>query len=145
MKIIQDSYGFFKNGLATVILLLFLFSFEACTRHDDEKFSVKLCHEHKFGRCDCDTSIYQKTVQTIYCDLSLLQVNDLEKIKISWFFLSDKKVLIKEESVKLDGENKNHLLTLDKPENGWPIGMYEVKLTSNHSGFKSIIKSFLIE
>jgi len=110
--------------------------------------NVKLCELLGEKGCNYDSPSFDNSVQLIYCSFLTQNIKYDDTLKISWYYVGDSRVLI-EETLLMISENKLGLpikSSLNKPINGWPSGVFEVKISiENEEPTLSVVKSFLIQ
>ena len=69
------------------------------------------------------------------------------KVKFTWMYYGETKITI--DDVTLDSGNEGTSMnlnsTLSRPNNGWPIGVYEVQMQILIENKKPLVKQFTIE
>jgi len=119
-----------------------------CSRTVKQITNVRLCESINEKGCVKDSPSFDNSIQLIHCSFFTENIESSDTMKISWYYLGDSRVLI-EETLLIISENKLGspiISSLNKPLNGWPSGVFEVKISiENEEQTLSVVKSFLIQ
>jgi len=119
-----------------------------CSHTEKQITNVRLCESINEKGCVKDNPSFDTSIQLIHCSFFTENIESSDPLKISWYYLGDSRVLI-EETLLIIAENNSELpiiSSLNKPLNGWPSGVFEVKISIEKEETEvSVLKSFLIE
>ncbi len=117
-----------------------------CSRADKQIVDVKLCESLKEKGCVTDSPLFSISTPIIFCSFIIDSSTGAKNLKVSWYYLGDSRVLIEETSLEC-GQGKSIKMhsSLNKPLNGWPIGIYELEISLLNETKISVIKSFSIK
>lgn len=133
-----------KRNVLILLVVLLVFSLD-CARSETGIVNVRLCYTASSKACTADKATFSTDIPQLYCSFSVLQNIQYEQINVAWYYMGDRRVLVKDTLIKYSDnlKMKKNIVCLERPVNGWPIGIYEVKI-SIKNGSSSVIKSFLM-
>jgi len=136
---------FFKYLLLIILAVLVLsFFFDMNSAHIE---NVKMCTSLSSNTCPADKPVFDVSTKQIFvsCDLENPPMETM--VEFSWYYLVDGRTQIDAVIVNSGdkiGDLKLHS-SLNKPNNGWPSGDYEVVITILDTEKTPIIKSFYVK
>ncbi len=127
--------------------MLVLFSqcnFSVTTAHIT---NVKICAQIYNNRCESDNPDFSTETPEINVTCTLKNAPENTRVKISWYYLGQKKINI-DEVVLNSGNNSKPLdlhSSLSKPNNGWPKGEYEVAIEIVDAHNEPVVRRFNVQ
>ncbi len=107
---------------------------------------AKICSSLTGNLCNQDFPVLSSSTPTIYASCLLKYASENTKVKFSWMYYGDTKFEIN--NIILDtGEKSGDLelhSNLERPDNGWPTGVYEVVIQIQTDNAKPLVKQFNI-
>jgi len=108
---------------------------------------VKMCTSVNDNQCASDNSVFSQGTAEIFVSCHLNNAPNDTDVEFAWFYYGQEKVAI--DAVKLNsGDNIgtiNLQSSLSRPNNGWPIGEYEIVITILETEKDPIIKKFSVK
>lgn len=135
---------FFKYLVLVIFLVIVLsFFFDLNTAHIEE---VKICDRISGSICQVDKPIFETNTPQIYVSCELKNPPGETQVQFSWYFIENERTKI--DSVVLNNEdeigNVDMYSSLNRPNNGWPKGDYEVIIKILDTEKDPIVKSFYV-
>lgn len=138
---------FFKYLLLIIVALIVIaivFDVDLNSAHIE---NVKACTSALDNRCENDQSFFQTNSPQIVVSCELKNPPTDTQVEFTWNYLSDG--ITKIDAVTLSsGDNigtVNMQSSLNRPNNGWPIGDYEVVIKILDTDKEPIIKKFFVK
>jgi hypothetical protein len=130
---------FFSWVIALIITI-------SCTNDKTQLMHLKLCKTLNEESCEFDSSSFRTSIPLIYCSFNIKNPKFATALKISWYYISDSRVLIEETSLIIPESKSSTTMhsSLNRPLNGWPKGVYEVELSLESKKPITMVKSFSI-
>jgi hypothetical protein len=108
---------------------------------------VKICTALADGLCDNDNPVLSTAAMDIFASCILKHSVAETRVKFTWFYYGETKIEI--DNVELNTGDKignlNLHSSLSRPNNGWPIGVYEVVIEVQTDNADPVVKQFSIE
>jgi hypothetical protein len=123
-----------------------LFLLNGCSYSTANISDVKMCaqiqEEGLF--CESDTAVFASTTPAIYVSATLNNAPADTKVKFTWKYLPDNFDI---SSIDLVGGEENSALYsyLEAPDNGWPLGEYEIVIKVDSDNSDPISKKFEVK
>ena len=125
-----------------IVVLSFFFDLNSAHIED-----VKVCTSLNGSECDGDQSVFNINTSQIVVSCKLENPPMDTDVEFAWFYLSDVRTEI--DRVKVSNGDKIGNLdlhsSLNKPNNGWPLGDYEVVITILDTEKEPVVKSFRLK
>lgn len=133
-----------KKNIFFVVVLILVLSLR-CLRSETSIVNVRLCTAVSDKNCAADKTTFSTDIAKLFCSFNILQNTTYENVTVSWFYMGDQRVLVKDTLIKFSDslKMKKNIISLEKPVNGWPKGVYEVRISIDN-GSSPVIKSFLM-
>jgi len=138
-----------KKNVASVVSVLFLIVFAGC----DFNFStanidnVKMCSSIFDNQCGNDNPNFNPNTSNIFISCNLNNAPENTFVEFAWFYHGQQKVAI--DKVQLNSGDRigtiNLQSSLSRPNNGWPVGEYEVVITIVDTEKDPIVKKFTVQ
>ncbi len=132
--------------ISVFFLLLFLSACEfnvSTARITD----VKMCTRISNNQCASDNPTFTRSTPEIYISCHLKNAPENTKVRFDWNYYGQKKFTIR--SVELNSGNRTGTLnlqsSLSRPNNGWPVGEYEVVITLVGLDKDPVVKKFTVQ
>ena len=133
-------------ALATVLLFVNACSFNVSTASVS---NVLMCDTPVEEVCPADVTEFTVASPMLYLSCDLNYAPEDTKIKFSWFKADGERFLIDTVSLRAgdigSGSTFSVHSNLSRPNNGWPLGNYEVEISLNTDNFKPIVKAFVVK
>jgi hypothetical protein len=133
-------------ALATLFLFMNACSFNVSTASVS---NVLMCDKPVDEVCTSDMTEFTTSSPMFYLSCDLNYAPEDTKIKFSWFKADGERFLIDSVSLRSgdigSGSTFNVHSNLSRPNNGWPLGNYEVEVSLNTDNFKPIVKAFVVK
>lgn len=128
-------------------LLLAVFVFNSCNFSTANVDEVKMCTSITDNQCVSDKPVFDVNTPEIYVSCHLNNAPENTEVEFAWFYLGDDRIAI--DALKINSGDQigtlNLQSSLSKPNNGWPVGDYEIVITILGTDKEPIIKSFWIK
>lgn len=138
---------FFKYLLLIIVALIVLaivFDVDLNSAHIE---NVKVCTQISGNLCDADQTFFQSNSPQIVVSCELKNPPTETKVEFTWNYLSNG--ITKIDAVTLNsGDNIGTVemnSTLNRPNNGWPQGDYEVVIKILETDKEPAIKKFYVK
>jgi len=134
------------SSLFVVAFLLFLAAcdFNVSTAHIAD---VKMCTRIQDNQCAADQPNFSKGTPEIFISCHLKNAPENTKVKFAWYYYGQKKIAI--DAVTLSSGNRvgnlNLQSSLSRPNNGWPVGEYEVVISIVGMDKEPVVKKFTVQ
>ncbi len=129
---------------AIILMLLSSCDFSVSTAHVDD---VKMCTQISNNQCPADNPTFSRNTPEIFVSCRLKNAPENTKVKFNWIYYGQKKFIIR--SVVLNSGNKTGTLnlqsSLSRPNNGWPVGEYEMAINIVGVDKAPVIKKFSVQ
>lgn len=136
MKKIISFFAFFS------FLLLLSCNFNSANIND-----VKVCTSVTNNQCSVDKPFFEPNTPRIFASCHLNNAPADTQVEFAWFYLGQERIPI--DAVTLNsGDNigtVNMQSSLSRPNNGWPLGDYEVVITILGTDKEPVVKAFWVE
>lgn len=120
-----------------------------CTGNTANLKEVKVCAEMYQGRCQSDTSVFSSITPEIFLSTTLKNAPIGTTITFQWNYLSNgTKDLLDEVQMDTPANNNTHYLYSSYPmplSGSWPLGQYEVVISTDGDAFEPFSKTFEIK
>jgi hypothetical protein len=119
----------------------------SCTVSTANITDVKLCEKLQDGLCPTDQDVFSTTTPKFYVSCILRNAPDDTEVTFSWYYFGDEKILIDEVTISSEdkGATVNLQSNLSIPDNGWPVGEYEVVIKIHTDNSEPISRNFKVE
>lgn len=133
-------------SISVTAMILFLsacsFNFSSARITD-----VKMCTHVSNNQCASDNPTFTRNTPEIYVSCHLKNAPENTKVRFDWNYYGQKKFTIR--SLTLNSGNKTGTLnlqaSLSRPNNGWPVGEYEVVITLVGLDKEPVVKKFTVQ
>lgn len=109
--------------------------------------NVKVCTALSGELCNSDNPVLSTATNDIFVSCVLKNSIADTKVKFTWLYYGDTKIEI--DNVVLNTGDRigklNLHSSLSRPNNGWPIGVYEVVVQVQTDNAKPVVKQFSVE
>ena len=136
---------FFKYLFLIIIGIIILsFFFDLNSAHIED---VKMCNSLGSNECTSDKPVFKPNTAQIFISCKLENPPMDTKVEFTWYYLMDGRTKIDAVIINSGEEigTINLHSSLNQPNNGWPLGDYEVVIKILETEKDPIIKSFWIE
>lgn len=136
-----------KISLFLITIFIGTAFFTSCNLTTAKISDVKMCEQPEGKLCPADQIVFSTNAAELYISCKLNNAPQGTKVKFSWFYLGEEKIFIDEVTLTVeDGRTEYDLnSSLSRPNNGWPIGNYEVRLMIDENEASTIAKTFSIQ
>lgn len=127
--------------ILVVIVLSYFFDFNPVNIGE-----VKVCDQINANICQVDKPIFETNTPQIYVSCQLNNHLGETQVQFSWFYLKNGRTEI-DAVVLSNGDDMGSVdmySSLNRPNNGWPKGDYEVEIKILDTEKDPIIKSFYV-
>lgn len=118
--------------------------FNVNTAHID---AVKMCDRLNDNRCTADNPTFSSNTPYVFISCQLKNAPKNTDVLFEWFYYGQKKMRIT--SNKVSSGDKIGTLNLQSdlsmPNNGWPVGEYEVVVTILGTDKEPVVKKFTVQ
>ena len=138
-----------KNRLLNVLVVAALVVVTGCKANMNtiHVSNVKMCKHIDGDQCYNDSPTFSPSTPEIFVSCQVKNAPKKTRVLFSWFYYGQKKVEITSTTVN-PGE-KTGALNLQssvlKPNNGWPVGEYEVVINIVGSEKEPAVKKFTVQ
>lgn len=138
-----------KKNLSILSVIAFIMfvsscSFNVTTANID---NVKMCTSINNNQCSSDNPNFKSNTREIFISCNLNNAPNNTEVEFAWFYYGQKKISI--DAVKLNSGDKigtiNLQSSLSRPNNGWPLGEYEVVITILGTEKEPVVKKFSVQ
>lgn len=132
---------YFFLVILTIVVLSYFFDFNPVNIGD-----VKVCEQLSENTCPMDKPIFETSTPQIYVTCKLNNPLGETQVQFSWFYLTDDRTEI-DAVVLSNGDDMGNIemySSLNRPNNGWPKGDYEVVIKILDTEKDPISKSFYV-
>jgi len=108
---------------------------------------VKVCTSLKGNLCNQENLVFSITTQTIYASCLLKNSPSKTRVKFTWIYHGETKVIM-DSAVLITGGTQGNIeinSILSQPINGWSKGTYEVMIQLETDSANPLIKQFSIK
>lgn len=137
--------------LSAVFFLLGFTLFQSCSFNVSTASvsNVLLCDTPVEEVCPADQQVFSPMSPMFYVSCDLNFAPEDTQIKFSWFKTDGERFLIDEVALRAgdigSGSTFSVHSNLSRPNNGYPVGNYEVVISLNTDNFKPITKTFMVQ
>ena len=134
------------TSFVAIALLIFISSceFNFSTANIDD---VKMCTSINDNQCPSDNPNFSPGTPEIFISCHLNNAPENTEVEFAWFYYGQEKIAI--DAVKLNSGDQIGTLNLQssftRPNNGWPVGEYEVVITILGTEKEAVIKKFSVQ
>ena len=138
-----------KKIITSFIAIAFLMFISSC----DFNFStaniddVKMCTSINDNQCASDNPNFSPGTPEIFISCHLNNPPNNTEVEFAWFYYGQEKIAI--DAVKLNSGDQIGTLNLQssfsRPNNGWPVGEYEVVITILGTEKEPVVKKFSVQ
>ncbi len=135
---------FFKYLFLIIVIIIALsFFFDLNTAHIDE---AQVCDQISENICQVDKPIFETNTPQIFVSCELKNPPGETQVKFSWCFLENGRTKVDAVVLNNGDEigNIDMYSSLNKPNNGWPIGDYEVVIKILDTEKEPLVKAFYV-
>lgn len=131
---------------ATILITLFIHGCE-CSVTTAKLSDAKVCTQLETNLCAQDNTIIDSSSDVIYASCILKGAPENTRVKFTWFYYGDTKFEIDHVVLSTLDKIGNIELhsTLSQPLNGWPKGVYEVRIEIEDVNKEPLVKQFSIQ
>lgn len=132
---------FFLLILAIIVLSFF---FDLDSSHIED---IKICEQLQDSQCNNDKAVFDVNSPQIVVSCKLANAPIDTEVEFAWYYINNGKTKI-DAVVVNSGEEIGTLnlnSSLNRPNNGWPIGDYEVIITILNTEKEPTVKSFWVK
>ena len=131
----------------SALMLSLVFYFSNCNLSTANISDIKMCETIDDYQCQEENTLFNVNSPQIYCSCKLNNAPDGTNLKFAWYYLGDEKVLIDTVTTMVPGGSSTYDMHsyLTIPDNGWPVGDYEVVLKIDTDNSEPLTKSFKVE
>ena len=108
---------------------------------------VKMCENIDGNQCPEDNPVFSTNTPNIYCSVKVNNAPEGTNVKFSWNYLGEEIVHIDEVTLTVPGGGTNFDMqsSLSIPNNGWPVGNYEVVIDLGTDNSEPTVKKFQVQ
>jgi len=132
------------KSLAVISLIVFYSACNVTTANIDD---VRMCTSISDNQCSSDNPVFGVSTPEIYISCHLNNAPENTEVEFAWFYYGQDKVAI--DAIKLNSGSNTGTLSfqssLPRPDNGWPIGDYEVVISIVGFDKAPIVKKFSVQ
>jgi len=134
------------TNFVAIAFLMFITSceFNFSTANIDD---VKMCTSINDNQCGSDNPNFTPSTPEIFISCHLKNAPENTEVEFAWFFYGQEKIAI--DVVKLNSGDQIGTLNLQssfsRPNNGWPVGEYEVIITILGTEKEPVVKKFWVQ
>ena len=138
-----------KKIITSFVAIAFIMLISSCefnfnTANIDD---VKICTSIYDNQCPTDNPNFSTGTPEIFVSCHLNNPPNNTNVKFSWIYYGQSKITIDEVTLN-SGEQMGTLnlqSSLSRPNNGWPVGEYEVVITILGTEKEAIVKKFTVQ
>ena len=119
-------------------------SFDLNSAHIED---VRMCISLESNQCTSDKPVFKTNTAQIFISCKLKNPPNDTQVEFAWFYISEGRTKI-DAVVVNSGEEIGTIdlnSSLNQPNNGWPMGDYEVVISILDTEKEPIVKSFWIQ
>ncbi len=123
------------------------YTLSSCNFSSAKIKDAKMCTSLSANLCNDDNPVFESTTAEIFVSCQLKNAPENTDIEFAWFYYGQQKISI--EALSLNSGSNTGTLNLqssiNRPNNGWPLGDYEVVISILDTDKDPIIKKFSVE
>jgi len=109
--------------------------------------NVKMCTSISDNQCNSDNPNFTPVTPEIYVSCQLKNAPENTNVEFAWFYLGQQKIKI--DAVTFNSGDLigtvNMQSSLSRPNNGWPVGEYEVVISIPGTEKDPVVKKFSVQ
>ncbi len=138
-----------KNRLLSMLVVVALVVLTGCKTNIDtiHVSKVKMCKHINGNQCYNDRPTFSPSTPEIFVSCQVKNAPEKTRVLFSWFYYGQKKVEITSSTVNSGKKTGvlNLQSSLSKPNNGWPVGEYEIVINIVGSAKEPAVKKFTVQ